>query len=381
PVFSSVAEAVRVLKPARPVHVVLPKVLRAAAQMFLAQFPGTSYYAVKCNPHPFVLKTLFAAGVRFFDVASIAEITLVAEVCPGARMAFMHPVKSREAIREAYTTFGIRDFSLDCFEELHKIVEATSDHGVAATDLVLHVRVATPNAHAAQNLSAKFGCQPAEAVQLLQDANKVAHKVGLAFHVGSQSRDPAVFAHALALCGDLIKQSGVTLDVLDVGGGFPVAYQDDDVPALTQFFDVIREGLAKLALPKSCEVWCEPGRAMVGGGETLITRIELRKGDALYLNDGLYGSLFDAGYFNQKFPVEAMRLRRGWRADKMRGETLAYKLFGPTCDSIDVMPGPYHLPADLREGDYVLFTNHGAYGRAMSGNFNGFHEADTVVVE
>jgi ornithine decarboxylase len=376
PVFASVSEAVRTLKPAQPLHLRHPAALAAAAQSFVQGLQGKTYYAVKCNPSPWVLQTLANNGVSHFDVASTAEIELVRANVPHGKMAFMHPIKSREAIARAYFEFGVRDFAVDTFEEMHKVLAATTQDGAAATDLGIIVRLATPNPHAAQKLSDKFGCTPAQAVQLLRDAEPVAKRVGLAFHVGSQNTDASIYSLALDMVSQIVADAGVDLDVLDIGGGFPAQYDDGPVPAFQSMLPAINSRIATLKLPKTCEVWAEPGRCLVAAAESVVCRIELRKDNALYINDGLYGSLFDAGYFNQKFPATAVRVGR-----KLGAATAPYKLFGPTCDSVDVLPGPYLLPADLREGDFIIFAQHGAYGRALASRFNGFYSDDQAIID
>ncbi len=372
--YATVEDMVKNVRPAQPVHCLHPENLDANAALFLKNFPGKAFYAVKVNPDPYVLQRLYAAGVRHFDVASLAEVQLVRRLFPEARTAFMHPVKSRESISMAYFDYGIRDFSVDTFEELHKILEETK----AATDLAIHVRLATPKTNAAFNLSEKFGAQPDDAVSLLRDAEKVAHKVGLCFHVGSQTSEPESYAHAIQLAGEVIRKSGVALDVLDVGGGFPASYPGMETPPVLEYFDVIKRELAKLKLPKTCEVWSEPGRAIVASAGTLVVRVELRRGGDLYINDGTYGSLFDAGWMKWLYPVQI--IRRGRRNGKGSKNLQPFRFYGPSCDSVDVMNGPFMLPEDICEGDWIAISQMGAYGHAMQTRFNGFYSDHRVEI-
>lgn len=363
PKFASAQELVESMKPSEPVHCMRPHVVKTAAKWFLSAFPGQVMYAVKTNPEPLVIRTLSRAGVRHFDVASLAEIALVARECPKAAMYYMHPVKSRESIMQAYHRFGVRAFSLDSMDELVKIKEMTQQ----ATDLSLYVRIAIPNEHAAYSLKGKFGVQGAEAVELLRATRAVAKKLGVCFHVGSQCMDPAGYSVALERVRMLINEAGVALDAVDVGGGFPSIYPGMVPPAMQGYMDAIRDGLQQYGFANGVEVFCEPGRALVAENGSMLVKVELRKGNALYLNDGVYGSLFDAGYPGFVFPVQALRPHDGFS-----GELMPFSFFGPTCDSLDAMKGPFMLPADIREGDWIEIGGLGAYGQTMRTSFNGF---------
>ncbi|MBV8060912.1 MAG: type III PLP-dependent enzyme, partial [Alphaproteobacteria bacterium] len=340
--FGSVEEMVRSLRPSMPVRCFYPAAIDAAAAEFIEGFPGDILYAVKANPNTAVIARLFGAGVTRFDVASLQEIELVHGVSPDAFMAYMHPIKSRESIHAAYHTYGIRTFAIDCFEEMHKILEETQ----AATDLTLVIRLAMPDDMAHHALSKKFGAQADEAVLLLQDAAKVASKVGLCFHVGHLCTDHVQYRRAIDYAAKIIEQAGVELDVFDVGGGFARTFPGMEASALSDYFTTIKDGLATLHLPQGCKIWCEPGLALAADSESLVVRVELRKGNALYINDGTYGSLFDAAKYTDKkrFPVHLIRVSR-----KASQIMQPFEFYGPTCDSIDHMPGPFVLPKDARE--------------------------------
>ncbi|MEJ0061853.1 MAG: type III PLP-dependent enzyme [Alphaproteobacteria bacterium] len=366
PRFASIAEMVKTLRPDMPARCFFPHALREAAETFLRGFPGIPHYAVKCNPAPHVLKGLFAAGIRHFDVASIGEIRSLRMLCPGAHLAFMHPIKSREAIAEAYFVHGVRDFAVDTFEEMHKILEATQ----AATDLSIHVRIAVPKGKIAQqDLSRKFGAEPDAAAQILRDADKVAHKVGVTFHIGSQCMDPADYTRAIECAGRVVAASGVSVDVFNVGGGFPVAYPGLEPPPLEDYFAAIQGAIKALKLPKGCQIWGEPGRALVAACETAVLRVELRKADALYLNDGAYGTLFDGRFFGLRYPAQL------YRPGRKCGKALQpFRFYGPTCDGEDYVNGPFMLPADAREGDWIAVGQQGSYGKTLKTRFNGFYD-------
>jgi ornithine decarboxylase len=348
-----------------------------AARWFQANFKGDVFYAVKANPSPWVIETLVENGVTSFDVASIPEIELVAQHAPGSRMAFMHPVKSRVAIAAAYFDHGVRTFSLDTHEELQKILEATG----GADDLSLMVRLGVQTEGATYSLSGKFGVALHDAPSLLLAARRATQdRMGVSFHVGSQCMRPTAFQAALAQANRAIVRAGVLVDVVDVGGGFPSVYPGMMPPDLADYLDSIDRGFAEMSVHEDTELWCEPGRALVAEASSILTKVELKKGDALYLNDGSYGSLFDAAHVKWPFPVKLYR-GEGSEIREVESPLKPFRFYGPTCDSMDHMPGPFWLPEDVREGDYIEIGMLGAYGVAMNTRFNGFGDAETVVVE
>ena len=345
-----------------PVVCTRPDRLARASRWFQDTFPGESFYAVKANPADWVIDGLYASGVRAFDVASIPEIELVAARCPGARIAFLHPVKSREAIRRAYHEFGVRIFALDSEAELRKIVEVTG----GARDLVLIVRLCVSNEGALFSLAGKFGAAAHEAGELIRETRGVAAELGVCFHVGSQCMVPDAYLAAMRETSRRIAEAGVTVDIVDIGGGFPSLYPGMTPPPLADYAATIHDGFGEMMVRQNAELWCEPGRALVAEAESLLVRVELRKDRALYLNDGAYGALFDAAHAKWPFPVRMIR-PEGQPAE----ETAGFRFFGPTCDSLDVMPGPFDLPVDIGEGDFIEIGQIGAYGVALSTRFNG----------
>ena len=366
-------DLVRERSPERPVALVRPGCVAVAGRWFQENFKGDVLYAVKANPSPWVIKTLAENGVTSFDVASIPEIELVAEHAPGSRMAFMHPVKSRAAIRRAFFEFGVNTFALDCQEELEKILEATG----GARDLNLIVRMAVQADGAQYSLSGKFGVSQEQAPALLLATRRATSGLmGVSFHVGSQCMRPTAFQAAMAQVSRAITRAGVFVDVVDVGGGFPSVYPGMIPPDMTDYVDSIHRGFEEMNVSETTELWCEPGRALVAEASSILCKVELKKGDSLYLNDGSYGSLFDAAHTKWPFPVKL------WREDgQVEGDLKPFKFYGPTCDSLDTMHGPFWLPADVREGDYVEIGMLGAYGVAMTTRFNGFGDTETVIVE
>ena len=364
----------RLLRPTQPVTLVRPHAARRAARFFLSKFPGTSMYAVKANPSADLIRTLWDAGLTHYDVASIAEVRLVREVAPNAVLCFMHPIKPPEAIAEAYHSHGVRVFSLDSIDELDKIVAATSKNGVPATDLTLCVRLRVSSSHSKLSLASKFGVHADEAAPVLMAARQVADALGICFHVGSQAMSPQAYGDAMAQVRAAIVGAGVTVDIVDVGGGFPSIYPGMEPGRLEAYFEVIHRAFEALPISYSAELWCEPGRALCAEYSSVLVRVEARKGDVLYINDGAYGALFDAAHIDWRFPVELVR------DTASRARDMEFSFWGPTCDDMDYMRGPFALPADIAAGDYIEIGMLGAYGAAMRTGFNGFTAGETVIV-
>ncbi|MBM3580187.1 MAG: type III PLP-dependent enzyme [Alphaproteobacteria bacterium] len=371
--LSTVEKEVFTLKPSIPVYFLRPAALKRAADFFLKNFRTNKHqsdvlYSVKSNPDVAVLRHLFNAGIKHFDVASLAEIHLIKELFgEEASMYFMHPIKSREAIFEAYYKHGIRDFSLDSFDELKKILEVTNN----ARDLGLHVRLAISNSHSAIDLSRKFGILPSKAIALVRKTRMAAKRFGICFHVGSQCMDPAQYRGAIMIAKDLAEKAKVKIDVLDIGGGFPSLYPNMSAPNLSTYFAEIFDAISQINLDSECRIWCEPGRALVAEAGSLLVRVEGRKNNMLYLNDGTYGGLFDAGTPNFIYPTRVIRIKG---RTPLAANGTSFGFYGPTCDSLDVMKGPFYLPENIFEGDYIEIGQLGAYSRSIRTEFNGFNK-------
>jgi ornithine decarboxylase len=360
----------RAFAPDQPVILNRPHAAARAARFFAQKFPGKSMYAVKANPSPDLLQILWDSGITHFDVASIAEVRLARSLLPEATLCFMHPVKTARAIAEAYSEHGVRTFSLDSHEELAKIVEATG----AAADLNLLVRLRVSSEYSELSLASKFGVDLADAAPLLQAVRQHCDALGICFHVGSQAMTPFAYVQALERVRAAIAEAAVTVDIVDVGGGFPSSYPGMEPPPLEDFFALIARHFEALPISYSAELWCEPGRALCAEYSSLIVKVEKRRGDELYINDGSYGALFDAAHLSWRFPVRALE-------DDLTQPLAEFAFYGPTCDDGDFMKGPFMLPADIQAGDYIEIGMIGAYGAAMKTGFNGFGEAIAVTVE
>jgi ornithine decarboxylase len=372
--FKSVEELINQLKPEQPVYCIRRNSIQTAVHHFKKHFPGNILYAVKTNSHPEVIETIIKSGIDQFDVASINEIKLVKQFSSTVKCSYMHTVKSRESIAEAYFKYGVKTFSLDTKDELIKIIQSTNN----ANDLELFVRLAVSNEHAEIDLSKKFGAQTSEALGLLRLAKQYANKVGLSFHVGSQCMHPISYAKGINEIGNIIKKTKIVPDYINVGGGFPAIYPDLVPQALENYFSEIKNELENLKLEKMPEVICEPGRALVAESGSTIVRVNLRKKQKLYINDGTYGTLFDAGVPNIVYPSRMIKDS----SNKIISKKLtAFDFYGPTCDSMDYMKGPFLLPNNIKENDYIELGQLGAYGLTFRTQFNGFYSNEIFEVE
>ncbi len=377
PRFASMEKAISALRPAEPVYCLHPEKFKVAAQRFLDGFPGDAMYAVKANPAPQVLDLVWAAGIRHFDTASLGEVEMIKTRFPEAICHFMSPVRIPGHARVSFERFGVTDYVVDCDFELDKLIAETGDPG----KLRIFVRLVTQLGGALLELSSKFGTTPDEAAALLKRIGKLGAQPALTFHVGSQCLSPFSYAQAIEIVRRTLDKAGVKIAALDIGGGFPGPYTNNDVPPYLWYFDTIKEALATLDLP-GMPIFCEPGRALIAEGLSLITQVVLRKADRLFINDGTYGSFdeltlpgFNADYPNRVFTVDA----KG-RALPLPGAPRPFRVYGPTCDTLDVLPRPQMLPEGIGPGDFIVFDAIGAYSVAVRTGFNGFYPDQWVQI-
>jgi len=370
--FKSVDELISQLQPDKPIYCIRKNSIQVASKYFQKKFPGKILYAVKTNTNKEVLKTIIQSGIRQFDVASVEEIKTIKQIDPKLQCSYMHTVKSRESIKDAYFKYRVKDFSLDTKEELIKILESTNN----PKDLNLFVRVAVSNEHAEIDLSKKFGAITSEAMGLLRLAKANSKKVGLSFHVGSQCMHPISYSKGIKEIGNIIKKTKIVPDYINVGGGFPTIYPDLVPQSLESYFEEIKNSLAELKLKKLPQIMCEPGRAIVAESGSTIVKVNLRKKQKLYINDGTYGSLFDGGVPNIVYPTRLITNSR-----VISKKLTSFDFYGPTCDSMDYMKGPFLLPNNIKENDYIELGQLGAYGLTFRTQFNGFFSDEIYEVE
>ena len=370
--FKTVEELINQLKPSEPIYCIRKKSIQLASKFFRNKFPGKILYAVKTNPNRFVLKTIIESGIKNFDVASINEIKTIRDIDKSAKCAYMHTIKTRESIKEPYFKYDVKAYSLDSKDELIKIIESTNQ----AKDLELFVRVAVSNEHAEIDLSKKFGAIPSEAAGLLRLTKQYAKKIGLSFHVGSQCMHPISYSKGIAEIGNIIKRTKIIPNFINVGGGFPTIYPDLVPQSIQSYFEEIKSSLESLKLEKLPEIICEPGRAIVAESGSTIVRVNLRKKQKLHINDGTYGTLFDAGFPNIVYPSKLITNGR-----IISKKLNAFDFYGPTCDSMDYMKGPFILPNNIKENDYIELGQLGAYGLTFRTDFNGLYSNNIFEVE
>jgi ornithine decarboxylase len=376
PTYATIKDVIAKTKPVHSVYVIHPEKFRVAAERFLDSFPGDPLFAVKSNPAPQVLDQVWEAGIRHFDTASLHEVELIKTRFPDAHCHFMAPVRLRGAAKVAFKQYGVRDYVVDCEDELNKLLAETGN----AKSLRVFVRIATPLGGALLELSSKFGTPPEEAAQLLKRVAEVGAQPCLTFHVGSQCLSPFSYAQAIEMARRTAQLAGVEIQALDIGGGFPGPYSGNDVPPYHWYFDTIKEALD--TLPKKVPVLCEPGRALVAEGMSIITQVVLRKGDKLYINDGTYGSFDEPTLpgWTGEYPTRVFAQDKIGRISERPPGSTPFRVFGPTCDTLDVLPHPVMLPETIKAGDYIVFDNTGAYSVAVRTGFNGFFPDSWVIV-
>ncbi len=360
-----------------PILCFSPGALTERAQQFINGFSGEVAYAVKANPCPQVIEVLVQAGVRVFDVASTREMETVGRLCPDATLHYHNPVKSRSEIATAWHGYGCRRFAADCRDEIDKIAETVGS--ATGTEMAIRFRLPSHDA-SAHDFSSKFGTDEENAADLMKYAAQCGFSPLLTFHPGSQCTDPAAWARHIEAAGRIARCAGINLTRLNVGGGFPSSYSHSSGPALAAYFRAIADSVTSVFGDKSPILECEPGRSIAAPAFSLLTSVKLvrRHTADLFLNDGIYGGLLEVTQVNDLLPFYRV-LRDGQpvaAADKHD-----FTVFGPTCDPLDVLPVPLHLPADIREFDIIEFAGVGAYGTATATSFNGYGSVSQVTVE
>ncbi|GHE88712.1 ornithine decarboxylase [Aliiroseovarius zhejiangensis] len=361
------------LKSETPKHPVLyfaPATLQATVQQFVDGFDGLVTYAVKANDSRVVLENLVACGISAFDVASPAEMHALRAVSPDAVMHYNNPVRARDEIAEA-VALGVRSYSVDAPHEFEKLRAQVDPKGIE-----ISVRLRLPVEGAAYHFGTKFGADVEQAVALLRMVKEAGFTPSMTFHPGTQCASPSAWSTYVATCAEVSKEAGVTLARLNVGGGF--AANRGVAPDLNAIFAAIHRAVKNAFGDAAPALVCEPGRAMVAEAFTLATRVKsIREDGAVYLNDGIYGALSEAPSIGVPDRISTVRAD----GTSHKGAPMKRIVFGPTCDSIDQLPDPLALPADLAEDDYVLFSGMGAYSLATVTRFNGYGQIDLVTVQ
>lgn len=372
PYAQDVRDVIKHMQPDEPLYLFNANTLMQQSQFFQKHFSGLVTYAVKANPHPLILHTLAQSGLQAFDVASLHEIELVHEYAPHAQMHFNNPIKTPQAIEQAYHTYHVRSFALDDVYELEKLKKAC----IQPEETELSLRIALDLNSESYDLSSKFGATPEQAIRLLKDINTSGFKPSITFHVGSQCTNPEAYKHYIQAAAKIAKKAKVNLHRLNIGGGFPAQYAHSTHPALEHYFDLITNSVKQAFPQQAPQLVCEPGRAMVASCCHLLTKVLHRRNDSsLFLNDGVYGGFMEQLMFELELPTTTWQAHQKLSTDKQ-----AFTLFGPTCDSVDKLPA-VKLPITTQVGDYIEFSAMGAYSSTTTTQFNGFSSEQYVMVE
>ena len=370
-IWANPSEYLRVNEPENPVMFFSPAVLQSAARRFIDGFPGLVTYAVKSNPDPIIIENLAAAGVRGYDVASPEEIRLIRTLAPGAALHYNNPVRARAEIRAA-VEMGVKSWSVDSASELEKLIEM-----VPAERCEISVRFKLPVAGAAYNFGAKFGATVELATLLLARAAAAGFIPSLTFHPGTQCVDPAAWESYIRAAAQISADAGVKIARLNVGGGFPSHREEAVMPQLDATFALIDRVTAEAFGDARPALVCEPGRALCAPAFTLASRIRaVRDDNHVFINDGHYGSLNELTMIGVIDRIEV----RAASGELRTGEKTPRIVFGPTCDSVDRLPGDVMLPSDIQEEDYLVIQGMGAYSMATNTRFNGFGDLHLATV-
>ena len=377
PHFASALKAIESLKPGEPLYLVHPEEFAGAAKHFLTGFSGNVLYAVKANPHPIAIQQLWAAGIRHFDTASLGEIEIVKNLLPDAVCHFMAPVRLPGQGKAAFEKYGVTDYVVDSPSELDKLFAEIGN----PKKLRVFVRLVAQLGGALLEMSSKYGCSPEEAAKLLHKVKASGAAPCLTFHVGSQCLSPFSYAQAIEIAQRTITLSGIEISALDIGGGFPTSYAGQEAPPYHWYFDMVKEAMNTLGRP-DLPLMCEPGRALTAQGLSLVTQVMMRRGDRLYINDGIYGSFDEQRFtsFDEDYPPTAITLDAKGKARNLSGETRPFRAYGPTCDSADVLPRPVMVPDSIATNDFVLFDAMGAYTVSSRSSFNGYYPDSWAVI-
>lgn len=366
-VWDNPAEVIRHLAPEHPVMVFAPTVLQDRARQFIDGFPGLVTYAVKSNPDEVVIQNLVTAGIQGFDVASPFEIDLIGRMAPRAARHYHNPVRARSEITHAVAQ-GIRSWSVDSRSELEKLFEQVPTT-VDGMGVDISPRFKLPVLGAAYDFGSKFGATPELAAVLLAEVERRGYVPSLTFHPGTQCTDPIAWESYIRVAKDICDMAGVRAHRLNVGGGFPSHRVVGVEPDLTSIFQEIGDTTTEMFGDDAPALVCEPGRGLVADAYSLITRVKgIRDGGHVFLNDGVYGGLAELPIIGNIDRIEVL----GPDGRPRGGDVGGRVIFGPTCDSVDRLPGELSLPEDVAEGDYVIFHGAGAYSTVTNTRFNGF---------
>lgn len=369
--YDSIESLLQSRQPERPVYCIHPDVYHDVAEHFIANFPGRVLYAVKANNHPLVISALADGGIEHFDCASVEEIALIKSLHPNAVCYLMNPVRLAGDAKRAGDEFGTRHFMVDHMSGVKPLADE-----INASKAIIFARMAVSHHSAMEDLSAKFGAPPEDVPAILVAIRETGAEPALAFNVGTGVTEPEAYTYAMGLAREVLEATPFPVRLLDIGGGFPRPYPGFLVPPLDEYFTAIRNFRHEIPLGADGELMAEPGRGLSAPGMSTIAKVLLRKDDRLYLNDGMYGAFWELRFKGHvRYPARALR-----GCEPLNGNLHSFRLFGPTCDSSDKMPGRVELPVDIDVGDYIEFGSMGAYSLSGLTRFNGFYSDDVVSI-
>ncbi|MBB4301583.1 ornithine decarboxylase [Rhodobium orientis] len=372
-VFPDVAALIAARAPEHPTLCFSPARARASARAFQSGFPGLTTYAVKSNPTPELVRAFAAEGITAFDVASTVEMELVRGVLPTAVLHYNNPIRSDHETDVALKRYAVRHFVVDDREGFERLAAHVDD----PAKIEVSVRIRPARNMALHDFRSKFGAEPEDAAPLLSEIDRRGFRTGLTFHPGSQCGDPAAFVALVFDAAGVAREAGVAPTSLNVGGGFPARYRGGDAPELDRYFRDIGDAFARTFDPDKTRLVAEPGRALCAPTMSLLAEVKHRRANGdVFLNDGIYGSLMELS----QIPIEPpVLVRRGPHI--LTGPAAPVRVYGPTCDPLDVLPKPVPLPEDIRPGDRIEFGMMGAYSSATITSFNGYGRIETATVE
>lgn len=371
--YANTAELIATVEPDFPSFLFSERKLVEAITTFKTGFDGLLTYAVKANPSPHILDIMHREGLQAFDVASNTEMALIEKHAPGAAMHYNNPIKSRREIQRAYEDHGVRSFTIDHVAQLDQLAAIVPP----SLDVEVTIRFKAGKALKSYDFGTKFGVMEEGAIELCTLTKAMGYSTSLCFHVGSQCEDAYAYERHISAAGRIAQASGIDLKRLNIGGGFPATYPSSEAPPLGVYFETIRSSVLDTFGSSAPQLIAEPGRGLVTPSTSLLLRVKHQRGEqSVYLNDGVYGSLMEA------MIVQFMPPIRVWRGDRvLTGPSWSYTIFGPTCDSYDVMPQSFVLPEGITEDDYIEFGLMGAYTQASLTAFNGFDRRDLYWVD
>jgi ornithine decarboxylase len=374
-VFPTTSALIAAEAPDFPSFLYSERELHKAVKVFKKGFDGLLTYAVKCNPSPHILAQLHTEGLKAFDVASNTEMELVREYCPGAAMHYNNPIKNRREIERAYEEFGIRSFTIDHPQQLDQLAAVVAP----SKDIEVTTRFKAGKALKSYDFGIKFGVMQDGAAEIVQLVEQMGYTASLCFHVGSQCEDAYAYERHIAAAAKIAEDSGIELKRLNIGGGYPAPYPTSEAPPMDVYFETIEAAVKDNFGKSRPELIIEPGRAMVTSSTSLLLRVKHQRGGvSVYLNDGAYGALMEVKFMHFTPPV---RVWRGPRVHDNDGNFEDFTIWGPTCDSYDVLPQIFTLPSDIDEDDWIEFGLMGAYTQASLTPFNGFDRRDQYSVD